>query len=71
MLILKLKIQFLQMLIGLQAESVEVLKKIVQKGDVNWKLALVCVSTYVNCIPEGGSHMKGKCLSFKLNEIVN
>ncbi|XP_021924252.1 Fanconi anemia group A protein homolog isoform X3 [Zootermopsis nevadensis] len=47
------------MLVGLRAESVVVLKNFLQKGDVNWKLALVCVSTYVNCIPEGGSHMKG------------
>jgi hypothetical protein len=61
----------LQMLVGLQAESLGVLKNVLQKGEVNWRLTLVCVSTYLNCIPEGGKHMKGKYLSFKLKEIIN
>jgi len=53
------------MIIGLQAETVEVLKSILQKGQVNWQLVLVCVSTYLKSIPEGGRHMKGKCTSLK------
>ena len=51
------------MVTELQAETVEVLKNILQKGQVNWHLALVCVSIYLKCVPEGGGHMKGKCLS--------
>jgi hypothetical protein len=50
----------LQMIVGLQAETLEVLKNILQKEEVNWRLALVCVSTYLKFIPEGGTHMKGK-----------
>jgi hypothetical protein len=48
------------MIVGLQAETLEVLKNLLQKGEVNWRLALVCVSTYLKFIPEGGTHMKGK-----------
>jgi hypothetical protein len=53
------------MTVGLQAETLVVLKNILQKEEVNWRLALMCVSTYLNFIPEGGRHMKGKYLSFK------
>ena len=53
------------MVIGLQAETVEVLKSILQKGHVNWQLVLVCVSSYLMSIPEGGRHMKGKCTDLK------
>jgi len=53
------------MIIGLQAETLEVLKSILQKGQVNWQLVMVCVSTYLKSIPEDGRHMKGKCSSLK------
>lgn len=53
------------MIIGLQAETLEVLKNILQKGQVNWQLILVCVSTYLKSVPEGGRHVKGKCSSLK------
>jgi hypothetical protein len=59
------------MIVGLQAETLEVLKNVLQEGEVNWRLALVCVSTYLNVIPEGGRHVKGKYLSFKLEKIVD
>jgi hypothetical protein len=59
------------MIVGLQAETLDVLKNILQKGEVNWRLALVCVSTYLKFVPEGGRHMKGKYFSFKLKRTVD
>ncbi|PNF13766.1 hypothetical protein B7P43_G13145 [Cryptotermes secundus] len=47
------------MIVGLQAETLDVLKNVLQKGEVNWRLSLMCISTYVKFVPEGGRHMKG------------
>ncbi|XP_069676778.1 uncharacterized protein [Periplaneta americana] len=46
------------MLVGLQTDSLEVLKDLLKEENVNWRLLLICVSVYLHSMPEGGKELK-------------